>query len=159
MTRDMTNIIPPPEREEFEREIAFLFRNGDLSDIARLLQKDQSIVSKAFNPYCVEKHNPVYQFVLHIWAMDAIREGLACEVLSIVLREREKWQRIPLKDKCPARLTSTIVKEFGEFIEAEIGDKPYEVQIKEVMDVVRAAEEKKEAIIAKRNAQMFGEVA
>lgn len=155
----MQKIIPPPERESFEREIAHLFVNGDLSDIARLLHKDQSLVSKAFNPYTDEKHNPVYQFVLYIWAMDAIREGLACEVLNIVLREREKWQRITGPNECPARLTGNIVKEFGEFMEAELDGKPFEKQIDELMDVINAAIEKKSALIEKRNAKHMGDAA
>lgn len=153
---DMQKIIPAPERETFEKEIAHLFVNGDLSDIARLLQKDQSLISKAYNPYTDEKHNPVYQFVLHLWAMDAIREGLAGEVLNIVLREREKWQCVPVRPGNPAKLTGNLVRELGEMIEAEIEGKSYEKQVDEVMDVIRAAEEKKNDIISKRNIKHFG---
>lgn len=159
MTIDMKKLIPPPEREAFEREIAHLFVNGNLSDIARLLQKDQSLVSKAFNPYSTEKHNPVYVFVQYLWAMDAIREDLAGEVLNIVLREREKWQQVPVQDKCPAKLTGRLVKEIGEMIEAEIEGLSFEKQIDEVMDVINAAEEKKDNIIALRNKKHFGECA
>lgn len=150
-------IIPAPDREAFEKEIANLFVNGDLSDIARLLQKDQSLVSKAFNPFSTEKHNPVYQFVLHLWAFDAIRDGLAGEVLNIVLREREKWQRVPFQNRCPAKLTGNLVREVGEMVEKELAGKSYDEQIDEVMDVINAAQEKKRAIIAKRNAAHFGE--
>lgn len=155
----MTKIIPPPDRETFEKEVAHLFVNGDLSNIARLLHKDQSLVSKAFNPYTDEKHNPVYQFVVYIWAMDAIREGLAGEVLNLVLRERDKWQRVPKKDISPARLTGRIGKEFSEFLEAEIGGLSYDKQINEVTDVIAAAEEKKAALIALRNKKHLGGVA
>lgn len=152
-------IIPAPDRESFEKEIAHLFVNGDLSDIARLLQKDQSLVSKSFNPYTVEKHNPVYQFVLHLWAFDAIRDDLAGEVLNIVLREREKWQSVTVKEGCASRLTGNLVKEVGEMIEAEIAGKEYDDQIDEIMDVINAAEKKKLDVIMKRNAKYFGETA
>ena len=84
----MSKIIPPPDRETIEREVHSLFTNGDLSDIARLLHKDQSLVSKAFNPYSVEKHNRIYTFILYLWAFDAIRDGLAPEIINIVLRVR-----------------------------------------------------------------------
>ena len=156
---DLMKIIPPPEREQFEREIAHLFVNGDLSDIARLLQKDLSLVSRAFSPFSDEKHNPIYQFVLHLWAFDAIREGLAGEVLNIVLREREKWMPARGLTIAPSRLTGDIVKEFGEFMEAELSGKSYDIQIDEIMDVIHAAEKKKVDVIAHRNAKHFGEVA
>lgn len=159
MTVDMKKLIPAPERETFEREIAHLFVNGDLSDIARLLHKDQSLVSKAFNPFSTEKHNPVYVFVQYLWAMDAIREDLAGEVLNIVLREREKWQHVPVREKSPAKLTGRLVKEVGELIECEIDGLSFEKQIDEVMDVINAAEAKKDNIIALRNKEYFGDAA
>ena len=147
MTKDMSKIIPPPERESFEKEIAHLFVNGDLSDIARLLQKDQSLVSKAFNPYTDEKHNPVYQFVLHLWAFDAIRDGLAGEVLNIVLREREKWHTHP-----PCGITAEKVgHELIEAMATEIEGCDADTQAKEWDDVERAARERKNAAISQRN--------
>lgn len=87
----MKNIACPPDRETIEREIHALFTNGDLSDVARLLQKDQSLVSKQFNPYSEEKHSPISQFIFYLWAFDAIRDDLASAVLNIVLRERSVW--------------------------------------------------------------------
>ena len=159
MKIDMKKLIPPPERESFEREIANLFKNGDLSDLARLLQKDLSIVSRSFSPFTDDKHNPIYQFVLHLWAFDAIREGLAGEVLNIVLREREKWQRPVTTIRSAAKLTGSLVREVGEMIEAEIAGKNYDKQIDEIMDVINAAEEKKQDVITKRNAEYFGEAA
>lgn len=152
----MKQIIPPPERENIEKEIHHLFTNGDLTDIARLLQKDLSLVSRAFSPFSDEKHNPVYQFMLHLWAFDAIRPDLAGEVLNIVLREREKWLPAHIKRECAAKLTGNISTEFGEFIEAELSGKSFDKQIHEIMDVINAAQAKKESIIAKKNAEHFG---
>ena len=153
---DMSKIIPPPDREATEREVHSLFTNGDLSNLARLLQKDQSLISKAYNPYSTEKNNPVYQFILNLWAMDVVSDSLAGEVLNIVLREREKWLPARASADCPARLTHNIVREFGEFIEAELCDKNFEIQVKEIIDVINAAEKKKADIIAKKNRDYFG---
>lgn len=154
--KDMTKVIPPPEREAIEREIHALFTNGDLSDIARLLHKDQSLVSKMFNPYSDEKHNPVFTLISFLWAMDAIRDDLAGEVLNIILREREKWLPVEAKYQDAGRLTHNIVQEFGEFIEAELDGKDWSVQVSEIMDVINAADAKKKDILAKRNGKHLG---
>lgn len=153
---NMTNITPPPDRETIEREIHSLFKNGDLSDIARLLQKDQSLISKEFNPYSDEKHNVIFQAILRLWAMDAIRPDLAPEVLNIVLREREKWLPVNVRDANPTLLTCDIITQFNEFLEAELSGKGYEVQIKEIQDVINAAEKKRSDIIAKSQREKFG---
>src|SRR4051812_47472752 len=108
-TEDMP-IIPPPEREALEREVSDLV-NGDVSRIARLLQVNQSTVSNAFNPYREDRHNPVYNFILHLWAFDQLRPGLADEVLTIVTREREIWTETPHVAKSRSQLTGSIGKE------------------------------------------------
>jgi MarR-like DNA-binding transcriptional regulator SgrR of sgrS sRNA len=156
MKLDMQKVIPPPDRETLEKEIHSLFTNGDLSDIARLLQKDQSLVSKMFNPYSDEKHNPIYTVILCLWAMDAIRTDLAPEMINIMLREREKWLPVDARKLDAAVLTGNIVTEFGEFIECELSGKNYDTQIKEIQDVIRAAEEKMRDIIAKNQREKFG---
>ena len=152
----LTMIVPPPEREALEKEIASLFTTGDLSDVARLLQKDLSQVSRAFNPFETERHNPVYQLILHLWAFDALRDGLAGEVLNIVLREREKWLPASRSGQSPATLTGNIVEQFKEFMECELNGDDHNAQINEICDVIRAAEDKKRDIIAKRNEKHLG---
>lgn len=153
---DMTKIIPPPDRETIEREIHSLFKNGDLSDIARLLQKDQSLISKEFNPYSDEKHNVIFGAMVRLWAMDAIRPDLAPEIINIVLRERQKWLPARVPAECPARLTGNLMKEVGEMIEAEIAGLDFDKQIKEINDVIRVAKEKEASVIAQRNVKYFG---
>jgi len=154
MSRKMT---PPPEREVIEREVAELFRNGDLTDIARFLQKDFSSISREFNPAEDTRNNRVFQIIIGLWAFDNIREELGDDILAIIVREREKW--LPSFSKLqisPARLTGRVGKEFCEAVEAEIAALPFEKQIAEWSDVERAAREKKQAVIDERNAKYFG---
>lgn len=150
-------ILPPPEREAFEREIHVLIeQERDQSAIARLLQKDQSAVSNAFNPYREDRLNPIHQFVLYLWAFDVIRPGLANTVLEIVARERCKWlvSDAPVRAQCPAKLTGKVGAEYAQAIETEIAGHDIDDQIREWGDVIKAAAEKQKALIAKR-AQSF----
>ena len=151
-------IIPPPEREQLEREIHDLL-DGDMSEIARLLQIDQSTISRAFNPYNTERNNPIYQFILYLWAFDILRMGLGDEVLTIVCRERAKWLPTKKIATCPSRLTGNVGQQFVEAMESEMEGKSFDVQIKEWMDVEKAAGEKKQSIIDARNEKYFGGVA
>lgn len=155
----MTMLMPPPEREQFEKEIKQLVSTDkDISNIARYTQRDQAIVSKMFNPNTDEKHNPIYQFVVFLWAFDCLREGLADEVLNIIVRERQKWKpELPRVYGNGAECTSEICKQFSEFLQVELEGKDYDVQIKEIFDVQRAVSLKIQQIIDRRNARYFGE--
>lgn len=143
-------IAPPPEREQLEREIHDLV-NGDLSDLARLLQIHASTASNAFNPYREDKHNPVYQFLLHLWAFDCIREGLSDELLMIVCREREKWLPVAPLPVNTATLTADVGIQFSEFVEARLKGKTSDEQIKEANDIVAAATRLQGELIRERN--------
>lgn len=149
--------MPPPERETVEREIHDLVTNH-LSELARLLQVNNSTTSNAFNPYRDDKNNPVYHFLLHLWAFDIIKPGLSDDILAIVARERSTWNPSASVNVCPAKLTKKVGTELFQAVEAEILGKPWEEQIKEWSDVERAANEKKQKVIETRNARYFGEV-
>jgi hypothetical protein len=157
MTKPTNPVLPPPEREAFEREIHGLVSiNGDMSAAARLLQKDQSAMSKAFNPYEDTRKNPVYELLLVLWAFDCIREGVSDEILSVMLREREKWLAgLPSKFADQAALTGNVGVQFSEFVEAKLKGKSFDEQIKEIVDVEVAAKQLKAALIAERNRQQF----
>lgn len=154
MTNDMTTYLPLPDREMFEREIHDLFQNGDISHIARYMQRDQAQVSKMLNPYDETRHNPVYEFLRMLWAMDCKRDGLADAVLSIVTREREKWLVGSLDVvEAPAKLTGRIGKEFAQAVEVELSDAPIDEQIKEFTDARNALDDKLESLIHIRRSQ------
>ena len=147
----MTTQHPLPEREVFEREIHDLFENGDLSSIARYLHKDQGQVSKAYNPYDETRHNPVFEFLRHLWAMDCRRDALADVVLSIVNREREKWltDGVEVID-APAKLTGRCLRETGEAVECELAHADLDTQIHEFQEARDAYDAKIKALIAMR---------
>jgi hypothetical protein len=148
-------VIPPPERETLEREIHDIV-DGDMSEIARLLQIDQSAISRAFNPYNNDRHNPIYQFILYLWAFDTLRMGLADEILNIVCREREKWLPTRKIAACPSRLTGNVGKQFMEAMEREMAGASHDELIKEWGDVERSAHEKVRSVIDQRNERYFG---
>ncbi len=56
----------------------------------------------------------------------------------------------------PAKLTGEIVRELSEYIEAEIGHKSYEVQIKELVDIEVSIAKKKAAVMQAKNTAHFG---
>jgi hypothetical protein len=135
----MTTVMtPPPDRETFEQEVHRLLSDGDISNIARYLDRDQSAVSKSLNPYCTDRHNPVYEFVRLLWAMDCLHVDLAPAVLTIVHRERDKWLRSGDISDSPARLSGKCGHELAEAFEAEINGLPIDEQINEWTDVLNA---------------------
>lgn len=144
-------LIPPPERLAIEKEIDDLFQNGDKTSIARLLQQDMSAVSRAFNPYEDSRLNPVFQFLLYLWAFDAIRDGLGDDIMAIVQRERSKWQPTDPIIGSHAELAGRVGSEYAEAVKAEISNSPHDTRIKEWDDVARAATAKKMSVIADRN--------
>jgi hypothetical protein len=149
-------LAPPPERELFEREIHDLI-SGDISNVARLLQFDLSTVSRAFNPFKPERHNPIYLFTIYLWAFDYLRDGMADVVLSIVLRERAKWKgSTPKRRTSGPKLTGQIGREWIEACEKEWEGEPLDVQIKEFYDVKKAVDEKIDDLIEQRNALLAG---
>lgn len=145
------NMLPLPDHEAFNKEIHELFVNGDLSHIARFLRKDQSAVSRAFNPFDDSRHSPVFELMSYLWAMDCHREGLGDAVLSIVTREREKWliDGVEIIDS-PAKLTADVGHELIEAIAAEIDGAPLDKQIQEWDDVEQKAREKKQSAMRQR---------
>lgn len=152
-----TIMTPLPDRETFEREVHELFTNGDINTLARYLGTAQSTISKQFNPYTDEKHNPIYEFLRILWAMDALRDGLADTVLHIVIREREKWLGEGVVPPASGpKLTANIAREFSEFLESELSGETFDEQIAECVDIVVAAEKKKAQLIAARNHKHFG---
>lgn len=154
----MTRLLPPPERETFEREIKDLISDdGDIKAIAGYVHRDQSIVSKMFNPFSTDKWNPVYLFVIFLWAFDCLRDGLADAVLRIVIRERDKWRCTKTRIFTnPAETTSNIGIQFSEFLKCELEHKPFDEQIKELDDIGEAVRLKREELIERRNAHYFG---
>lgn len=136
-------MTPPPDRETFEKEVHALFKNGDISNIARYLDRDQSLVSKALNPYCIDRHNTVYEFVRLLWAMDCLNDHLAAAVLAIVTRERDNWLRPDeAVNEHPAKLSGRCGHELTEAFEAEMQGLPIDEQISEWTDVLNAVTSK-----------------
>lgn len=153
----MTLLIPPPERETFEKELHKLIsRNVDLSATAALLQKDQSAVSKTFNPFDPTRLNPFYEGTAYRWAFDNLTPGLADEIRSIEDRERSIWLPMHPVAACDADLTANVGIQFSEFIAAKIKGKSYDEQIKECVDIEVAAGKLKADLIRQRNEKVFG---
>lgn len=148
MTRNLTL---PPDKEALEREIAALFHHNDFADIARLLQRDFSSISRAFSPTDDTRHNPIFQIVIHLWAFDQLRESLGDDVLAIVTRERDKWRHRKQSGKNSASLSGNVGRQLVEAMEKEIAGGDYNEQIKEWLDVEEAAREKKEHVMELRN--------
>ena len=154
-----TNIIPPPDRETFEREIHDALENGDLSNIARILGKDQSLVSKQFNPYDTDRKNPVYEYLLYLWAADHTTNDLGSFIANLVERERGKW--LPETSKAepsPAALTGDIGSQFAEYVTAEISGMSIDRQIKELQDVEIAVRRKRDALVRERGEHIAGKL-
>jgi hypothetical protein len=147
----------PPDKHEIEIEVSGMFRNGDIKNVARYVQRDSGLVSKLLSANCEDKNNVVYFFLLFLWAFDSVRRELGDTAINIVLREREKWLVRDVKHRdAPSKLTGAVGKEYVEAIESELSGKSYDEQIKQWMDVEYAARAKKRDIIDARNEARFG---
>lgn len=149
-------LAPLPERELFEREIHELV-NGDMSEVARLLRFDYSTVSRAFNPFKPDRHNPFYLAACYLWAFDYLRPDLGDAVVNILLRERGKWKAedVVITDQ-PAALTKSIGTQLVEAIETEMEGESIDDQIDEYHDVKVAVEKKIADLSHKRKLTSFG---
>lgn len=149
--KNMQLICPPTEREVIEREVYGMLASGTLSNVARLLHKDQSQVSRAFNPYEADRKNPVYEYLIHLWAFDGTQAGLSDTLQQLVRRERDKWECFPKVQGSKARLSAAIGHQLADFTEAQLDGKSLDTQIAELEDVIVAAEQMKQRLIAERN--------
>lgn len=144
-------MLPPPDKQDLELEVDGFFRNGDKKDVARLVQRDSSTVSRQLSPNCDHNNHVVYWFLLCLWAFDNIRQDLGDAVINLVLRERAKWlNEAPSAIEHPAKLTSKVGQELVEAIEAEMSGHALDDQIQEWTDVVTAAAKKQQDLINKR---------
>ena len=149
-------ILPPPEKNKLEVEISELFHNGDLEKTARYVQRDASLVSRLLSPNCDDKNHVVYFFILFLWAFDCIRRELGDAVISIVIREREKWlaEDIVITEH-PATLTRNIGSELLEAIEYEMKDATIDQQIDEFNDVKVCLNSKLNDLYARRSVEQY----
>lgn len=148
----------PPERESIEKEVAEMFSNGDFTDIARLLHRDRSAVSRAFSIDDQTRHNPVFEIVSYLWAFDQLRDLLGDEIVALILRERAKWTPRLAVPNCPVSLTTNIGTQFNEFLESKLKGEPWDMQIKECEDIETAARKKKDWLIVQRSNAKSGDV-
>lgn len=65
-----------------------------------------------------------------------------------------RYAPIPAAEK-PGVLTGDIGREYSEFVEVEVQDEPFERQITECGDIIRAATKKKNDLIAAKNKAAF----
>ena len=149
--KTMQMICPPPEREIIEQEVYRSLQTGTISNVARLLHKDQSQVSKAFNPYECDRNNPVYEYLVYLWAFDGTQAGLGDTIQKLVHRERDKWECFPRSVGTEAKLAASVGHEWTDFIEAQIDGRLIDERLAELEDVVVAVENLKKRLIAKRN--------
>jgi hypothetical protein len=145
---------PPPDRYEFEKEIkALVPHDGDIGSLARYLQKDYSTVSRQFNPGCADRLNPLFAGTMALYAFDALRDGIGDQALAIVTRERRLWLPAPTTSTSAVKSTSHLLTEFNQLMSSELEGKSDEDQYKEADDVVRAAEAKRDEILARIEAK------
>lgn len=141
---------PPPDREEFEKEIKRLVSNdGDIRDLAGYISMDQTHVSRWFNPQCPERVNPLYLTTKILWGFDCMRPDLADNATAVINRRRMLWLPAPIVAVDPADTTSNLLTQFRELMESEMKDLPDDQQLVEAQDVVRAAQTKVDEILAR----------
>jgi len=152
-------LIPPPDRFGLEREVRQLLPPKSIKKIAQLTNRDKTLVSVSYNPNREDRHNPVYMFVLNVYALDQIRTDLGDAVLSLVNRERRKWLKTTdCPPVHPAVLTKSIGAEYIEAIEKEMSGSTLDVKIKEYTDLKNAVDKKLDALNAERQRAFGGEI-
>lgn len=152
----MPTLLPPPEKHKLEVEISELLRPGDIDKTARYVQRDASLVSRLLSPNGDHNNHIIYFFILFLWAFDSIRRGLGDAIITIVLREREKWlaEDIVIEEH-PATLTRKVGDELLEAIECEMKDEHIDDQIREWGDVRNRVQVKINTLNAKRAVDMY----
>src|SRR4051812_21784881 len=91
MLEELTLLPQPPDKQQVETEVSNLLKDGDQVFIARLIERDPTLVSKLLSANCADKNNVVSFYLQFQWAMDCRRRALGSGVAGIVARERAKW--------------------------------------------------------------------
>ncbi len=149
--------LPPPAKLDIELEIDGFFHNGDKGQVARLVQRDLSVVSRMLSPNNDHNNHVVFTFLMFLWAFDSVRQDLGAEVINVVLRERQKWLGDTVPVEHPAKLTANVGHQCVEATEAEMLGLSIDEQIKEWTDVVNAATVKRNALIGIRSSAFRGQ--
>lgn len=150
MIEGMTHILPPPDKQEIELEVAGLFVNGDIKNVSRFVQRDAGLVSKMLSANCDDKNNVVYFGLLFLWAFDCVRRELGDQVVNIILRERSKWLAQDAQVFNDADLAEDVGIQFSEYVACRMKGKDLDTQIKEAGDIETAAAKLKANLIRER---------
>lgn len=142
-------ILPLPDRETFERELEKQFPNGDQDTFARYLRQKNTYVSQMLN-WRHERESIAYRFLEWLWARDAQETEKGTALLDLILLHRGNWLPQGEPPKNTAHLTKKIGVEFAEFLDAELNGLDIDEQIKEAIDIVKAAEEKVKSLRRKK---------
>jgi hypothetical protein len=143
-------MIPPPERETFERELDSIYSTGDKDTLARYLKVTPSYVSQLLNPYN-ERESLQYRIAWWQWATDCISLEKGDRLFALLKRDYDA-RRYELEPSriCPATATSEIGIQFSQFLKAELEGKPLDEQIVELEDIARAVEYKRQELLIKQ---------
>jgi hypothetical protein len=143
-------ILPLPNREEFERELKKLFPNGDQDIFTRYLRQNPSYVSQMLNPEN-DRESIAFRFLEWLWARDAQSIEKGTQLLDLILLNRGNWLADYVEmPKDTKHLTKEIGTQFLELVDAEANQESVDQQIREAADVIKAAEEKLNALRRKK---------
>ena len=155
----MTNFLPPPDRETFEKEIDELFEQvrGSKDSFARFLNIHPGTVSKRLNPYNEDHISSFYQIIRDIAALRFVSADLAKTVWRKVCLEMEKL----VNEEAVGQVSVSdsliqIHEKVGELWRAKSNNEPLNTLIAKSADVETEAREVKDHFIAMRNEKHYG---
>ena len=139
-------------QEEVERELSDKLPHGRRTDIARASGIAESTIKRQFNADDHEATSCAFRLLQIQCAYDSIDPQEAEEFWQTLVKFRELSkppQNSPIA--CLNAETGKLNKEIGEFIAAKLENKPFVIQMKELLDAERQLEKTKQTLIAEKN--------
>lgn len=137
-------------QKQIELDIAEVLENGDITKISQISGIGYSYVDQQLNPND-DRKSVFYGALQIICALDEFAPERGEKVFQIFARFRElsKKRQTGLKDLNLE--TSKLNREVAEFVGAKLEGKPYQIQLKELLDIEKQILEVKAALIEEFN--------
>lgn len=144
----MSQLLPPPDREIFERQLQNIYSHGDQDTLARLLKKSRSRISQMINPFSdtesIQHRAAWWQFATDCISLE--KGDLLFAMLKLDYESR-RLNRLSLVST--GHGTAEIGRKLADLFEAELSGFDGGAQLRAIVELEMAVTLKKQQILSR----------